>query len=110
MTRGAWIAVGTSVTLAFVLAIVLIVVIAVDGDGPDAAAEAGTEVTPQAGPQMIGPMGGGMPPEAQACLDEKGITPPGATGEIPDEAEIERLREALEECGLPAPRIVTPGS
>lgn len=107
MTRGAWIAVGTSSTLAFVLAIVLIVVIAVDGGEAD---RAPAEV-PDAAPQTFGgPLGGGgMPPELEECLAEQGVDPPGS-GDVPSDAEIERLRDAFEECGGGQPHIITPGS
>jgi hypothetical protein len=109
MTRGAWIAVGTSSTLAFVLAIALIIVIAVDGDSTDPAP---AETPEAAAPQTFGgPLGGGsVPPEVEECLTEQGVEPPGSSGEIPSDEEIERMREAFEACGLQGPQIFTPGS
>ena len=109
MTRGGWIAVGTSSTLAFVLAIALIIVIAVDGGETDPApAEAQDALTPQT---FGGPTGGGeMPAEIEECLSEQGVESPGADGEIPSADEMEEMREAFEACGLQGPQILTPGS
>lgn len=107
MTRWAWIAVGGSLGLAAILTIALVVAIASGGDDEDPVP---TQTAPTAPQTFGGPLGGGVSPEAEACLSKQGVEPPGSSGEIPSDGDIERLREALKECGLPAPHIVTPGS
>ena len=105
MSRWARIAVGGSLGLAAILTIALVVAIA-SGDE-----EEPTPETTQAAPQTFGgPLGGGLPPEVEECLSEQGVEAPGSDGGIPSESEIEHFREAIDECGLPAPQIFTPGS
>jgi hypothetical protein len=94
MTRWAWIATGSSLALAAVLAIALIIVVATDGDDSTAA---GAPAAPSV------QFGGQLPSDVQDCLSQRGIQAP-EPGSAPDSSvDPDELRQALEDCGATAP-------
>ena len=98
MTRRAWIATGSSLGLALILAIALIVVVATD----DSSSAAGTPAAPSV------QFGGQLPSDVQDCLSEKAIVPP-TPGQAPDSGvDLQEMRQALEDCGASPPSGAVP--
>jgi hypothetical protein len=89
MTRKGWIATGGSLSLALILAIALIVVLATDDDSAGGAPAGASGVQ----------LGGQLPSDVQECLSEKGVEPP-QLGQAPDTTvDPDELQQALEDCG-----------